>query len=87
MTRATMSYDLKSDRMLRTLCIGNEKFNDKGITSATERVGPLRLQTQLPRQTMIDAMISEFANSYRVVEGIVSDAKFADADDCTYAIP
>ena len=93
----TMSYDLNSDRMLRVLRIGKEKLSDKGITSAAKRVGPLRLQTQLPRQTIIDAMIDEFANSYGVVEDVVSDAELAAADELvrskygtdewTYAIP
>ena len=55
----TMSYDINSDRMLRVLRIGKEKLSDKGIASAAKRVGPLRLQTQLPRQTIIDRMIDE----------------------------
>ncbi len=93
----TMSYDLNSDRMLRVLRIGKEKLSDKGITSAAKRVGPLRLQTQMPRQTIIDAMIDEFANSYGVVEDVVSEAEVTAADELvrskygtdewTYAIP
>ena len=31
-----------------------EKLSDKGITSAAKRVGPLRQQTDLPRQAIID---------------------------------
>ncbi|MGA7669399.1 MAG: biotin/lipoate A/B protein ligase family protein [Nitrolancea sp.] len=93
----TMSYDLNSDRMMRVLRIGKEKLSDKGITSAAKRVGPLRLQTQLPRQTIIDAMIDEFANSHGATDDVVSEAELAAAgelvrskygtDEWTYAIP
>lgn len=93
----TMSYDLNSDRMLQVLRIGKEKLSDKGITSAAKRVGPLRLQSQLPRQTFIDRMIDEFAATHGLEEDIVSDDELAAAEDLTrnkygtsewtYAIP
>lgn len=93
----TMSYDINSDRMLRVLRIGKEKLSDKGITSAAKRVGPLRLQTQLPRETIIAEMIDEFDRSYGLVEDVVSDEEMAAAadltrekygtDEWTYAIP
>lgn len=60
----TMSYDLNSDRMLNVLRIGKEKISDKGIASAAKRVGPLRLQTNLPRETIIQRMIETFANAH-----------------------
>lgn len=93
----TMSYDMNSDRMLKVLRIGKEKLSDKGIASAAKRVGPLRLQTHLPRQTIIDRMIEEFASSYGVDEDVVSAEEMAAAEDLTrnkygtdewtYAIP
>src|SRR6185437_15508527 len=73
----TMSYDINSDRMLRVLRIGKEKLSDKGIASAAKRVGPLRLQTQLPRQTIIERMIDEFAGSYGVVDDTLT------TEECT----
>jgi lipoate-protein ligase A len=93
----TMSYDINSDRMLQVLRIGKEKLSDKGIASAAKRVGPLRLQTQLPRQTIIERMIDEFAGSYGVVEDSVTEDEHAAAeklaankygtDEWTFAIP
>ncbi len=93
----TMSYDLNSERMLKVLRIGKEKLSDKGITSAAKRVGPLRLQTNLPRQTIIDHMIEEFAGAHGLEADVVSEAELAAADDLTrnkyatdewtYAIP
>lgn len=93
----TMSYDMNSDRMLKVLRIGKEKLSDKGIASAAKRVGPLRMQTQLSRQTIIDRMIEEFATSYGVLEDVVSDDEMSAANDLTrekyatdewtYAIP
>jgi lipoate-protein ligase A len=93
----TMSYDINSDRMLRVLRIGKEKLSDKGIASAAKRVGPLRLQTQLPRQEIIERMIEEFSDSYGVVDDtLTAEERMASenlatnkygTDDWTFAIP
>jgi lipoate-protein ligase A len=93
----TMSYDVNSDRLTKVLRIGKEKLSDKGISSAAKRVGPLRLQTHLPRQTIIDRMIAEFADSYGLDDDVVSDTELSAAEDLTrnkygtdewtYAIP
>jgi lipoate---protein ligase len=56
----TMSYDLNSDRMLEVLRIGREKVSDKGIASAARRVSPLRQQTNLPRDVVVDRMTDTF---------------------------
>lgn len=93
----TMSYDMNSDRMLKVLRIGKEKLSDKGIASAAKRVGPLRLQTQMPRRAIVDRMIEEFATSYGLEEDVVSEEEMAAANELTrekyatnewtYAIP
>jgi lipoate-protein ligase A len=86
----TMSYDINSDRMLRVLRIGKEKLSDKGIASAAKRVGPLRLQTQLPRQAIIDRMIDEFANSYGLSDDQITEGELSAAQDLAtykYATP
>lgn len=86
----TMSYDINSERMLRVLRIGKEKLSDKGITSAAKRVGPLRLQTQLPRQTIIDRMIDEFGSSYGLIEDQLTEEEMSAAQELTtnkYATP
>lgn len=56
-----MSYDINSDRMLQVLRIGKEKLSDKGIASAARRVAPLRQQTNLPRDVIMERMIETFA--------------------------
>ncbi|MDJ1132724.1 lipoate--protein ligase family protein [Streptomyces iconiensis] len=60
----TMSYDIDADKMLDVLRIGREKMSDKGTTSAKKRVDPLRRQTGLPRETVIDRMIASFRTRY-----------------------
>ncbi len=50
--------------MLKVLRIGREKVSDKGIASAVKRVDPLRRQTGLPREEIIDRMIAHFRGRY-----------------------
>ncbi|MBO0709166.1 MAG: lipoate--protein ligase family protein, partial [Candidatus Dormibacteraeota bacterium] len=79
---ATMSYDMNSDRMLEVLRIGREKLSDKGIPSAARRVGPLRLQTQLPRDEVIERMIRSFADQVGGVEEVpISPDELAAAEE------
>ncbi|MGH7911571.1 MAG: lipoate--protein ligase family protein, partial [Candidatus Dormibacteraceae bacterium] len=79
---ATMSYDLNSDRMLEVLRIGKEKLSDKGIQSAARRVGPLRMQTQLPRDEVIERMIRSFASQVGGVEEItVGEGEMQQAEE------
>jgi lipoate---protein ligase len=60
----TMAYDIDADKMLDVLRIGREKMSDKGIKSANKRVDPLRSQTGLSREKIIDAMIAHFDGRY-----------------------
>lgn len=57
----TMAYDIDADKMLEVLRIGKEKLSDKGTTSAKKRVDPLRSQTGLARESVVDAMTAAFA--------------------------
>jgi lipoate-protein ligase A len=57
----TMSYEIDATKMLEVLRIGQEKVSDKAILSVEKRVGPLCRQTQLPREEIIQRMISTFA--------------------------
>ena len=50
----TMAYDIDADKMLEVLRIGREKMSDKGTKSANKRVDPLRSQTGLDRQSIVD---------------------------------
>jgi lipoate---protein ligase len=65
----TMAYDIDADKMLEVLRIGREKLSDKGTTSANKRVDPVRSQTGLPREQVIDAFIAHFRSRYRIVDG------------------
>lgn len=78
----TMSYDLNSDRMLSVLRIGQEKLSDKGIASAAKRVGPLRQQTELPRDVIVERMIATFAQECAPLEeDEISGEEMAEAGE------
>lgn len=66
----TMAYDIDSAKMLEVLRIGREKLSDKGIASAAKRVDPLRRQTGLPRDAIIERMIETF----RTQNGLTNSA-------------
>ncbi|WP_110654289.1 lipoate--protein ligase family protein [Salinicola halimionae] len=57
----TMAYDIDAEKLTRVLRIGREKLSDKGTTSAGKRVDPLKRQTGLNRETIIQRMIDSFA--------------------------
>ena len=65
----TMSYDIDAAKMLEVLRIGREKVSDKGTRSAAKRVDPVRSQTQLPREAVIDAFEAYFRTHYPSVTG------------------
>ena len=75
----TMSYDIDAAKMLQVLRIGREKLSDKGTTSAAKRVDPLRSQTGLAREAVIDAMASSFRARYGLTDGDVTPAELAAA--------
>ena len=85
----TMAYDIDADKMLQVLRIGREKLSDKGTTSANKRVDPVRSQTGLSREAVIEAFVAHFRSRYRTVDGALTadelerarelvETKFAD---------
>ncbi|MFE6506104.1 biotin/lipoate A/B protein ligase family protein [Nocardioides sp. NPDC057767] len=60
----TMAYDIDADKMLEVLRIGREKMSDKGTRSAAKRVDPIRSQTGLSREKVIEALLAEFGQSF-----------------------
>ena len=56
----TMAYDIDAVKMLEVLRIGREKLSDKGTTSAQKRVDPLRSQTGLAREAVIQVLVESF---------------------------
>lgn len=57
----TMSYEMDARKMLEVLRIGKEKVSDKAVKSAEKRVGPIKRQTQMPKEEVISALISTFS--------------------------
>ncbi|MGW0230472.1 lipoate--protein ligase family protein [Actinopolymorpha singaporensis] len=78
----TMAYDIDADKMLEVLRIGREKLSDKGTTSAGKRVDPLRRQTGLPREEIVDRMIAHFRRRH----GLVNDTLTAAERDAAAAL-
>ncbi|HET8819062.1 MAG TPA: biotin/lipoate A/B protein ligase family protein [Xanthomonadaceae bacterium] len=70
----TMAYDIDAAKMLEVLRIGREKLSDKGTRSADKRVDPLRSQTGLPREQVIERMVQTFRRDH----GLVRDRLHAD---------
>ena len=52
--------------MLEVLRVGKEKMSDKGTKSANKRVDPLRSQSGLPREQIIDGFMRHFESRYDV---------------------
>lgn len=77
----TMSYDIDADKMLQVLRIGREKLSDKGTASANKRVDPVRSQSQLPRESVIDAFVAHFRRLYPTVDGELRPEELARAGE------
>ncbi|MFC8923505.1 biotin/lipoate A/B protein ligase family protein [Cellulosimicrobium sp. NPDC057127] len=77
----TMAYDIDADKMTEVLRIGREKLSDKGTTSANKRVDPVRSQTGMAREDVIEAFKAHFRSRYRTVEGKVSPDERARAEE------
>ncbi|MBI5160326.1 MAG: lipoate--protein ligase family protein [Micrococcales bacterium] len=76
----TMSYDMDGEKMARVLRIGREKLSDKGTTSAAKRVDPLRSQTGLPREEVIQRMLDTFRSLHGLTPSELTEAELAAAD-------
>ncbi|GHH36046.1 lipoate--protein ligase family protein [Streptomyces candidus] len=77
----TMAYDIDADKMTDVLRIGKEKLSDKGTKSAKKRVDPLRRQTGLAREAVIERMIGSFRGRYGLEKGSVTEAEMARAEE------
>ncbi|PZU41253.1 MAG: lipoate--protein ligase [Microbacterium sp.] len=77
---ATLSYDIDGQMMTEVLRIGREKLSDKGTASAAKRVDPLRSQTGLPREAVIERLLETFANLYGAERGTISADEYAEAE-------
>ncbi|MEU7070316.1 biotin/lipoate A/B protein ligase family protein [Streptomyces narbonensis] len=77
----TMAYDIDADKMTEVLRIGREKLSDKGTKSAKKRVDPLRRQTGLPREAVIERMIASFRGRYGLSEGGLTEDELTRAKE------
>ena len=75
----TMSYDMDAAKMLEILRIGREKLSDKGHVSAAKRVDPLRSQTGMSREAVVEAMLAHFRGSYGLTDAAIDAATMAEA--------
>ena len=76
----TMAYDIDARKMLEVLRIGREKLSDKGTTSAAKRVDPLRSQTGLPREAVIETMIATFRRRYGLTDDVLHAGELVRAE-------
>lgn len=77
---ATLSYDMDGQVMTEVLRIGREKLSDKGTVSAAKRVDPLRRQTGLTRDAIIERFIETFTRLYGAEPGHITDEEYAEAE-------
>ncbi|WP_286930843.1 MULTISPECIES: lipoate--protein ligase family protein [Aeromicrobium] len=75
----TMAYDIDADKMTEVLRIGREKMSDKGTRSANKRVDPMRSQTGLTREAILDSFLETFRRRYATNESEYTEAELAEA--------
>ncbi|MBD2760504.1 lipoate--protein ligase family protein [Yimella sp. cx-573] len=93
----TMAYDIDADKMLEVLRIGREKMSDKGTKSANKRVDPMRSQTGMTRDAILDAFTATFEKRYATTRSDYTDAELEAAkklmdvkfstDEWTHRVP
>ena len=69
----TMAYDIDAIKMNEVLRIGMEKIRDKGTRSAVKRVDPMRSQTGLPREEILQAFFDHFKDKYNASVGTITE--------------
>jgi lipoate-protein ligase A len=76
----TMSYDIDAEKMVQVLRIGREKLSDKGTKSAQKRVDPLRSQTGMPREAIIERMVETFRSLHGLHDDEITPEEYARAE-------
>lgn len=75
----TMAYDIDADKMTEVLRIGREKMSDKGTRSANKRVDPMRSQTGLTREAILDSFLETFRRRYATRDSEYTEAELSEA--------
>lgn len=70
----TMSYDIDAHKMMECIRIGKEKLKDKGTRSAVKRVDPMRSQTGMTREAIIDVFLNHFREKYGATDGAITES-------------
>ena len=93
----TIAYEMAPGMLTQLLRIGKEKLSDKGVTSAEKRVGPLRQQTDIDRDVIINHLIGHFDSRYGLTTSDFTPQEWErlehlvkvkyDTDDWVYALP
>jgi len=76
----TMAYDMDASKMMQVLRIGREKLSDKGIASAGKRVDPVRSQTGLECDAVIERMKNTFLDLHGGRDGAITPEELAAAE-------
>lgn len=77
----TMAYDMDAAKMMQVLRIGREKLSDKGTASAAKRVDPVRSQTGMERDAVIEAMKKTFTDLNGAVVGDITEDEYRAAEE------
>lgn len=75
----TMSYDIDAVKMLECMRIGKEKLRGKGTASAAKRVDPMRSQTGMSREAIVDAFLAHFSGTYASRSASLTEAELEAA--------
>lgn len=76
----TMAYSMTPGVLTQVLRVGKEKLIDKGVSSADKRVGPLRNQTDLDRDVIINHLIGYFQTRYAIHVGAYTADEWDDVE-------
>lgn len=77
----TMSYDIDAERMTQVLRVGREKLSDKGHGSAVKRVDPLRSQTGMAREQIMEMFAQTFAERHGATVASIRDDELQRAQE------
>lgn len=76
----TIAYDMDAEMLTKVLRIGREKMSDKGTKSSEKRVDPLKTQTGLSREEIIEHMVKVFRLRHGGTDSTVTAAEMAAAE-------
>lgn len=81
----TMAYDIDAQKMLDCIRIGKEKIKDKGTRSAAKRVDPMRSQTGMDRNAIIDVFLDHFLTKFRAERSELTEVELSEAEQLAEA--